>query len=669
MSILDKLMPWIRDRDDVDDIPETVVAAEEKDGRTGGVVYSEDVVEYILRELERRRSERSVLELQWALNANFLAGHQNCDIDYRSNQIVTERRVERRDSERRVYNRIGPIMQTRHANLKSIDYDMLVLPRSSDLDDYAKAKVSTKLLQYCQSVTDFDAKKDKLIAWSELTGTAFTLSWWDPSAGEVVGTTEDGEEVRAGELAFGLVSSYEAFPASLTIQEIEDQPNIILEQVWDAGQVYNTYGLRLEGERVEHYVLTPVEQAVTGHGVRNAVTGLSKETREGAVRVITYLENPSRDFPRGRYITVVRDKIVYYGDLPAGILPLVAIKSNTVAGQFFGKSVIEDLIPLQRAYNRIVNKIHDFIDTIANNGWLVPSGSIQNMEEVEENGIESGATVIYEPQFGAPQIVEYPDPPSVVVAERDKIASDMEYTAGVSQLMVYGATPTGVTSGTAIENLRQIDSTRMSLTGDNIRDGIRAMARIWLRLNKRFSVGYRTLQLAGTDEIGCVTTWSAEDINSYDVDFEAENELRRSKEQQKQDFLQAFQLGLFTDDDGKISRAFKRRAWEMYQFGDMTDVMGMDELQQSYARRENTFLEHGIVPRRYRFDDDAIHVEEHKRYAISVDFMLLKRQMPEYAAKFEAHILEHEQAIAAKEAERMQQVMALSAAGSTAAGR
>ncbi len=666
MSILEKLF-GNRIKDDLSRIPDAPVAA-----FGGEKVYSEDVVGYIMEELERRRSDRVGLELQWNLNSNFLTGHQNCDINMLSHTIVDEDRVVLADKERRVYNKIAPLMETRHANLKSINYDMVVNPRTADMDDYAKAKVSTKILDYCQSVTDFNAKKDKLIAWAELTGTAFTLSYWDAEGGGIIGyadapvTDENGitliekKPVKSGEIAFGLVSSYEVFPASLLIQEVCDQPSIIIEQVWDVGKVYDIYGIRAQGEAVEQYVLSPVETGMTGHGINNSVMGMMRETVNDAVRVVTYLENPSRDYPNGRYIVIIRDKIVYYTDLPAGVMPLVAVKSKTVAGQFFGKSVIQDLIPLQRAYNKVVNKIHDFIDTVANNSWIMPEGTLVNEEEINENGIESGSVIIYNGAYGKPELVPYPDPPSVVINERNQLVSDMEYMAGVSQLMVYGDAPSGITSGVAIENLRSIDSTRMSLTGDNIRDGVVAMAKIWLKLNKRYSVGYRTLQIAGTDDIGYACTWSAEDINSYDVEFSAENELRYSKDQQRADFLQAFQLGLFTDDNGRMSREFKRRAWELFRIGNLDDVLSVDELQQKCARRENAFFEQGVIPTRTQYDDDAIHLDEHRRYAVSMDYKLLQRNMPELARRFDEHITVHEREVQKKQAQglQMMQMMA-----------
>lgn len=663
MSIIDKLFK--RKTDDLERIPQEIPVGV-SDGET---VFSDDIVSYITTELERRRDDRIVYELKWTLNANFMAGHQNCEIDILGRKITDEDSVEIRDRERRVYNRIAPLMETRQAHLDSVDYAMVVKPRTMEGDDYAKASVSTKLLEYSMANTDFGHKKKKLIAWAELTGTAYTLSWWDTSAGELQGeritasVAEDGSEtlasepVYSGDLDFGLVSCYEVFPASLIVEEISDQHDIIIEQVRDVGEVYNLYGIRVTGEKVQSYVLTPIPKGTTGHGRANCTFGLEKETREDAVKVLTYLENPSREYPNGRLAIVIREQLIFYGDLPGGVMPLRDFKAKNVAGQFYGKSVIEDLIPLQRTYNNIVNKIQDFIDTVANNPVLMEDGAIANMDELEMHGVESGSIILYKPGFQKPEIMEYPSPPAVVLQERQQIASDMEYVAGVSQMMVYGATPSGVTSGTAIENLRQIDSTRMALTGDNIRDGVMEMAKIWLKLYKAFARGYRVLRISGSDDAGYVTVWCREDINSYDIEFAAENELRNSPDQQKADFLQAFQLGLFTDENGRISQEFKRRAWEKFRLGDLASVMDTETLQRKYASRENAYLEQGVIPQRGRYDDDAVHLDEHIRHAISRDYQIFAKKMPEYAAKFDEHIAVHQGEVAKKQQALMQQAM------------
>lgn len=662
MSLLDRMFP--RKKDDLEAMPAEIRLGEIE----GQAVYADDIVSYVLENLEKIRDDRMVYELQWTMNANFNAGHQNCEMDVHLRKILDEENMEIRDRERRVYNRIAPIMETRQAHLGSVTYDMVVKPRTYESDDYAKAAVSTKILRYCKANTGFSHKMRKAVAWSELTGTVYTLSWWDTSAGDLIGREErmelrdDGTEVyslhdiHTGDLDFGLVSSYEVFPASLTTEEIADQRFIILEQVRDVGAVYDMYGIRVQGEAIDSYVLTPVPRGVTGHGRANMTFGLQKENVENAVRVITYLENPSRDYPMGRIAIIIRDKLIFYGDLPGGIMPLRDIKAKSVPGQFYGKSVIQDLIPLQRAYNNVCNKRQDFIDTVANNPVVMEDGAVTNMEDIEEGGIESGSVILVRPGYQKPDIIQYPNPPSIIDSEMAKLEEAMEYTAGVSQMMMYGGTPAGVTSGTAIENLRDIDNTRMSLTADNIRDGVIEMAKIWLKLCKAFAGGYRVLRIAGSDDAGYVSVWTREDINSYDVEFEAENELRRSPEQKKQDFLAAYNLGLYTDEKGIVPQEVKRKYRELFE-ADSTSSLSMEELQRKYASRENSYLEQGVLPERGRYDDDSVHLDEHIRYAISRDYQIFAKKMPEYAAKFEEHIAVHQAEMAKREQAMMQSMM------------
>lgn len=638
--------------------PRFYVARDEQ----GDEIYSDDIVSRILGELEQRRSDRSAYELQWALNADFVAGNQNVDINIARRTIEQEIAGARKVDERRCYNRIAPLMDTRLANLMSVQYAMTVQPRTNEMDDIAKARIGTKLLEYCQSATSFADQINQLLQWAEICGTAFTVSWWDKNRGDVIARIEDAEtgqgtDVHLGDLAFGLLSPYEVFPESLTVQNIEDQHDVIVEQVFDVDTVRDVWGLDIDGEDVEAYMMTPQPAAVTGHGHSNVSMGVSKTTREGCARVVTYYERPTTAHPRGRMIVIIRDKIVFYGELPAGVMPIVAFKSREKPGLFFGSSPVEALIPLQRSYNELQNKILDYAHAVVNAPLKTPIGSL-NIDEIAANGgISTGDIVEYDPAFGEPRYFEVPQFPPVLIQQRDQLAHDMEYTAGVSQLMVYGAAANSA-SGKAIENRREIDMTRMSLTADNIRNSVIAMAKIWLKLNKAYSEGYRTMLIAGSDDMGGIYTWCADDINSYDVVFTAENELRHSAEQQRQDFLTAYQMGLFTDERGVVPEDIKRRAWDLFRVGKLADIRDMDDQQRKNAQREIRYFEGGVIPEDDKYADDKIHLEEHLRYALSNDFRLLKQRLPEWAQLLEEHIDRHMAKIAAKQQQQQAQAQA-----------
>lgn len=622
----------------------------DKDGNT---LFKEDIIHNILEELEKRRGQRSSLERQWTLNANFLVGNQYCEVRPYTGEIEQLEPVYDWLN-RETFNNIAPLIQTRIANLKKINYMMKVKPATNELDDYAKAEVSTSVLQYTQKSTDFESKKDTMIYWNELCGNCFWLSWWDKDKGEkyavetVVDIGDDGVERKReqafyqGDIDYGLITPYEVFPESIFKQGVENQRSIILEQVKSVEDIYDLYGIDVEGSDIETFELTPVSSG-GGLGYENTVISIGHRTAENAEKVITYFERPSKYRPNGLMIIIVGDEhLVYYGDMPYSKIPLIQTVCHEVPGQFFGRSVIEDLIPLQRTYNGCINSIHEYIKRLSLGNLLTEEGSI-DIEEYERHGLEPGAFLVYKNGTNPPVPVQNGSLPAEIMQERYNIKNDMEYVAGVSQLMVSGNAPQTNMSGTAISNLMDIDNTRLSLTGDHIRSSIRKLAVLWLEIYKIYATTRRVLNYVGTNNIGKALVWSAEDINSYDVDYITENELLMSEDMQKQRFFDAYNMGLFTDNDGRIPERVKLLALEFMKIGNYTDIMNINSLQIQAAQRENIFFENGVIPKISDFDEHEIHIEEHLRYILQMDFQILKHKKPEYAAALENHLKEHKQ--------------------------
>lgn len=635
-------------------------------GTDGEHLYKEDVIAFVQKELERRKGERFPLEQQWTLNANFLVGNQYCEINpYR-------RDIEQLEPvydwlERETFNQIAPLIQTRIANLKKISYLMKVKPRTNELKDYGKAETSTSILQYTQKKTGFEQKKDTMIAWNELCGNCFWLAWWDSSKGEKVGVEsvsvekDDGleyikAEYHEGDLDYGLITPYEIYPESVFKQGIENQRSIILEQVKTVDEIYDLYGVETEGTQVDTFALTPIGSG-GGFGYENTVVSIGHRSMDHAQKVYTYFERPSRRNPNGRMIIIVgQDQLIYYGDLPYQRIPIVQCICQEVPGQFFGKSVIEDLIPRQRAYNGCLNRIHEYIKRVAIQSVMVEEGALIDIEEYQENGQAPGALLVYRQGYSPPVPVPNGVLPSEIMQERYNLKSDMEYIAGTSQLMVNGAVPSGVTSGTAIENLMDIDSTRLSLTGDYVRNSIKQLAIVWLEIYRKYATTKRVLNCVGKNNIGNAIVWSKEDINSYDVEYVTENELLLSDEVQKQRFFDAYNMGLFTDSDGRIPERVKRRAIEYMKIGNYSEIMNVNTLQIQAAQRENAFFESGIAPQVSEIDDHEIHYDEHLRYVLQMDFQVLRLNKPEYAKLLLNHMMQHKAAIEQEKMLKIQQL-------------
>lgn len=629
----------------------------------GVQLYKEDVIRKVTEELEKRKTERLIIERQWTLNANFLVGNQYCDINtYRGDIEQLEPVYDW--LEREVFNQIAPLIETRIANLKKINFMMKVKPATNELDDYDKAETSTSVLQHIQKTSDFESKKNTAITWNELCGNCFWLSWWDKDKGEkyaveqtvevLADGTERNKEIAyfQGDLEYGLITPYEIYPESVFKQTVEAQRSIILEQVKSVDDIYDLYGIKVEGNEVETFALTPVGSG-GGFGYENTTVTIGHRTIDNAEKVITYFEKPSKHKPNGLMIIIVgEDNLVYYGDLPYSRIPIVQTVCIEVAGQFFGKSTIERLIPIQRAYNGCVNRIHEYIKRIAIGSYIAEEGSI-DVEEFESEGQAPGKLVIYKQGSNAPTPTQIGVLPNEIMQERYNLKQDMEYAAGVSQLMVYGQAPSGVTSGKALDNLMEIDNTRLSLTGDHLRTSHQKLSVLWLEILKKYATTPRIVNCVGSNNIGKAITWSREDINSYDVEYVTENELLLSEDAQKQRFFDAFNMGLFTDKNGVIPTRVKQKAKEYMKCGNYSDILMIDELQIQAAQRENTFFENGVIPEVSDFDEHEIHIEEHLRYVLQMDFQILKNKKPEYAEALENHLRQHKEIVAQQEQQMM----------------
>lgn len=604
----------------------------------GRPLYADDLVSFVEGELERRREERRPLEMQWALNTNFYAGHQNCDIHAENGEIETFS-PQHAYEEAGVFNRIAPLIETRLSALRGLSYRMIVRPRTNEMEDSEKSEVATRLLRTLQETPDFAAQKDTWLLWSELCGSAFILSYWDKDGGAIYGTAQD-HPVHEGDVGYCLLSPYEVFPESLYCQRVEDQESILIEQIQPVERIFETYGVRVEGADTPAYGLAPVTGGQV-YGTPRAAFSYTGHTVPHSAPVLTWLEKPHGRYPRGRMMIVAGGLLVYYGDLPYDRIPLVILRSKEMGGQFFGRSVIADLIPLQRAYNGVKNKIHDYIRAVASNPLLVPEGSIVDIAAFAARGLPPGEVVEYAPEHGRPEPLSPAPLPTALHRECTQLESDMEYTAGVSQLMVMGNTPSGVTSGTAIESLRAIDNTRLSLSGENLREAIRCLSVLWLQIYKRYMTGYRVLRAVGQNDAGGVMAFCGEDINSYDVCCDTENELLVSPEMQKQNLLSAIQMGLLSDEQGKLPRAVRSRVLRMMQLGDYSDLLGEEELHTQAAERENAALMEGKNIQVGLFDDHALHIAAHKRWLLQGRFAYLREKHPQIAAMLERHIFAH----------------------------
>ena len=584
--------------------------------------YAEEIVEEVRRDFEQRREKRKALELQWRLNMNFLSGDQYCeitptgDIDDYGKQYWWQ--------QREVFNQIASVVETRLAKLARVKTGIVVRPASDDDSDVYAAKLSTQVLKAAGESVDLVKLINAASVWSEATGTCFIKVGWDAGAGKVIGVDKKGGRLHEGDLTVSIVPPFEIFPDNLLAGEPENCRSIIHAKAYHVDEVRDIWGEEVKGEDVNVFSLDSSPLPDTG-GYTQGVKGVNASLAPDHCVVLEKYTLPTRDMPDGRLTIVAADKLLYDGELPyinrkdgTRGYPFAVMRCLDKVGCVFGASVIERLIPLQRAYNDVRNRKHEYMNRLAMGVLAVEDGSVDS-DILEEEGLAPGKVLIYRQGSEAPRMLDPGRIPSDFLNEEERLLSEFITVSGVSELSKYSQTYSSM-SGTAISLLVEQDNTRLASTSGSLRECVKQVCYLILRAFKQFAGEKRFMRLAGENGAMQLKSFSASDLTAEDLTFETDNELNDTLANRRNMVLQLVQLGVLQDKEGNMSERSKSRVLELLGFGNWENAADLADCQRDAAIRENAALkESGKRPELTDVDDDALHIEEHTKAMLSQD--------------------------------------------------
>ena len=601
--------------------------------------------EEIQREYERRREERRSIELGWRLNQNFLMGNQYCDVLYETGELIEEAQGAEWEN-RAVYNMIAPIVETRLAKLSRVRPGMTVRPLTEDAADIANARLATRLLKASYAAQEMPEKQQAAAMWAEICGSVFFKAVWNPRAGEVLGRMGN-ETVHEGDVCTAVVPAYEIFPECCWREGVENQGSIIHARVYGVKEIETLWGVRLKGREMDVYGADAV--ALRAGGYHPQFASGKDERMEDAELVLEYFEKPSAQFPEGRHVIAAGGYVVHAGVLPfvngengKRTYPLVQQFCLAAPGSFFGGSVIERLIPLQRDYNALNNRINEYAARMTAGNLLTEQGALVN-EELLDSGIAPGTVIEYRAGAAAPAWMSVGEIPQTLLARLADMRKQFIDISGVSEMARASTTTGSISSGVALEILREQDDTRLSLTAENIRSAVRMLAQHWLRLFRQFAVGGRLTRTAGEDMAEtAVMYWRKNNLTSDDVAVDADNDLSNTPAQRRQLALDLMKAGLFVDPDTqRMTRESRAKLMEIFRMGHWEQLTGVDELHRHRAAVEHRELVEGVVPKIGALDDHELHLAEHTRFVLSAEFRRLEREKPRLARALMMHAEGH----------------------------
>lgn len=593
--------------------------------------YAEDIVKSVADDYRKRAEARRAIETQWRLNLNFYIGNQYCTA-LPSGEIAD---VERDYywQEREVFNHISSLVETRQAKLNSVRPSLTVRPFSSDDDDVKTAKSSGKILAAACDKLDMDALLATGTMWSEICGTAFYYVGWDENAGLSV---DDG--ICEGDVCVAAISPFEIYPDSIFAQDISDCTSVIRARAVDVKALYRAYGKTVAPE--ESSVMELGSSAIGG-GLTSvgAINKFSVTPSENCAVLIERYTVPSADKPDGEYVAVANGVLLKYGGLPfvngadgKRALPFVKQVSIVNAGCFFGASIVERSIPVQRAYNAVKNRKHEFINRLAMGVMAVEDGSV-DIDNLEQEGISPGKILVYRQGSTPPRMFDSGTIPSCFDAEETRLLNEFTQVSGVSEIMRSAASAALGMSGIALQLLIEQDDTRLSLSAEYIRIAAREIARHIIRLYKQFGSDARISRIVGKNGDVELVRWSASDISSDDVVFTADNELLSTPAMRQNIMFELYKLGLLADENGKMTESAKHKFMDALGYGGWDSDIDLAQVHMSRAESENVKNDYDLN----EFDDHKLHIDAHIKY-------LLTDCPPSKCEKLKAHIKDHKTA-------------------------
>lgn len=567
------------------------------------------IVADVEADFQRRREARRSLESGWLLNMRFLAGDQYCDVGPNGGIVAEDKRFYWQT--RRVYNRIAPIVDARMSKLTNLQPALQVKAFSDEEGDVQSAKLASAVLKYAQDAVDFPRVASRVTLWAETCGSAFYKVAWNEKGGRQVSVDENGAPVYEGEVSISALPAFEIFPDRLDAESMEDVASIMHAQMVSPSYVLDAFGVSVQPQKQEGGLgVYTLPAADGGNGVKKATEG---------VLLIERYTKPSALYPEGRLEIVAGGELLYEGDLPyfcgernERAFPFVKQDCLRLPGSFFGQSVINRLIPLQRAYNAVRNRKHEFLNRLAIGIVTAEDGSV-DVDELCEEGLAPGKVLVYRQGAQAPQILDVGGMPAEFAAEEEWLEKEFTYISGVSDLS-RSSTVTNVTSASGLQLLLSQDNARMAATMDSIEHSAQSVGRHILRLYRQFAGNARLMTLAGEGKKTQLYYFNASELPTADIRFVGE--VAATPTEKRETLLHLFEAGLLTDEQGKVPKEHRNRILDAFGFGDVDSARDISALHAQKATDENVlFIQKELAVDEY--DDHEIHINEHTRYLLS----------------------------------------------------
>ena len=210
------------------------------------------------------------------------------------------------------------------------------------------------------------------------------------------------------------------------------------------------------------------------------------------------MEMVSRVVRRVRW-TVTCDQVVLHDNWsPYNDFTVIPFFCYFRRGRPFG--VVRNLLSPQEQLNKIASQELHIVNTTANSGWMVESGSLVGMtaDDLEEHGAETGLVLEYARGTQAPTKIQPNQIPTGLDRIAQKAAVNIKTISGINDSMM--GTDSAEVSGVAIQAKQNRGAVMIQVPLDNLAKSRQYLAEKILNLIQTFYTEQRVIQVTNDED-------------------------------------------------------------------------------------------------------------------------------------------------------------------------
>ena len=553
---------------------------------------------YFNAEFQKCKTARAQFERQWYINMAFLSGQQYLqpvNLTAAGFRLVTPKAPPWRV--RLVINKIRTAIRTECAKLTTSKPIPTVLPQTNEDEDFTAASVGEQILKSEFGTAKFEAQYRSWIWWGTTCGTSFLKQHWDatekdhdsrmlpkpptfPGTGMPIPDEIINEIPRLSEYmntpqpAYGKiqverVTPFHIYVPDLLSESLEEQPYLIHTMAKSPLWVERKFGFKPTCD-------VRTSATILGAAAIVAAKGAPEHLDAVTVKEVWIKPDAHKDFPNGGLLTIINDKVVQCKEewpYPFPEFPFYKYDAMQTGG-FYSDSIIVDLIPIQKEYNKKRSQSIEIADTVGKPKFFYQQGSIDPRMITNEPGQGIPYKFGYEP----PIPIAGQDVPASFSNEIVQLAQEFDDISGQHEIS-RGQTPTSaISSGTAIAYLQEQDDSKLTYQVASIESAIELLGKHYLFLVSQFWSDDRVIKVTGKNDTFEAIHWKQNMLKgNTDVKVQTGSALPFSKAARTALLTEMMQNGFVDPQSGM----------EMLNFGGLEKVLDVALVDKRQAMREN----------------------------------------------------------------------------------